>query len=96
MSWDQRFFDPIMLQGRRPLVTLRDAANYITTLPKAAHQAEKWQAGMEPLLLVAENSGPTMFARIGVIQALNRNVERTFDASQKDSHWGKCKLKRDE
>jgi hypothetical protein len=72
VSWDQQSFDPIMLPGRRPLVTLRDAANYITTLPKAGHQAEKWQAAMEALLLVAENSGPTMFARIGVIQALNR------------------------
>jgi hypothetical protein len=36
MSWDQRFFDPIMLPGRKqPLVTLRDAATYIIDLPKA-------------------------------------------------------------
>lgn len=26
MSWDQRFDDPIILPGRQPLVTLRDAA----------------------------------------------------------------------
>jgi hypothetical protein len=26
VSWDQRFFDPIMLPGRKPLVTLHDAA----------------------------------------------------------------------
>jgi hypothetical protein len=34
---------------------------------------------MEALLLVAELGGPTMFARIGVMRALNRNVERVFN-----------------
>jgi hypothetical protein len=50
VSWDQRFFDPIMLQGRKPLITLRDAAHYITKLPKAEHDAEEWQAAMQALL----------------------------------------------
>jgi hypothetical protein len=59
MSWDQRFLDPIMLPGRKqPLVTLRDAAQYITKLPKAEHDADEWQAAMEALLLVAELAGP--------------------------------------
>jgi hypothetical protein len=39
---------------------------------------------------------PTMFARIGVMTALNRDVERVFDPSRKDTHWGRRKLKRDE
>ena len=39
MSWDQQFDDPIVLPGRKPLVTLRDAALYITKLPKAEHDA---------------------------------------------------------
>jgi hypothetical protein len=39
VSWDQQFFDPIILPGRKPLVTLRDAANYIVKLPKAEQQA---------------------------------------------------------
>jgi hypothetical protein len=46
VSWDKRFFDPIILPGRKPLVTLRDAALYITKLPKAEHDAEEWQAAM--------------------------------------------------
>jgi hypothetical protein len=47
------------------------------------------------LILVAEsNGGPTMLARIGVMQALNRHVERVF-TSRKDRHWGKRKLARD-
>ena len=86
MSWDQRFYDPIELPNGRKLITLRDAALYITKLPKAEHDAEEWQAGMEALLLVAEHDGPTMFARIGVMRALNRHVERVFNPDRKDQH----------
>ncbi len=96
MSWDQEFFDPIILPGRKPLVTLRDAAEYITELPKAEHDADEWQDAMQALLLVAEHDGPTMFERIGVMRALNRHVERVFDSSRKEKHWGRRKLKRDE
>ncbi|WP_338075165.1 hypothetical protein [Bradyrhizobium erythrophlei] len=46
-------------------------AEFITKLPKAAHDAPESQAAMEALLLVAELGGPTMFARIGVMRALN-------------------------
>ena len=95
MSWDQRFSDPLTVPGRKPLLTLRDAAVYITKLPRAEHNAEKWQAAMEALLLVAEHDGPPMFARIGVLRALNRHVERVFDPSRKETHWGRRKLARD-
>jgi hypothetical protein len=48
------------------------------------------------LLLVAEsNGGPTMLARIGVMRALNRHIERVFDPSRKEKHWGRRKLARD-
>jgi hypothetical protein len=69
VSWDQRFFDPIILPGRKPLVTLREAALYITKPPKAEHDAEEWQAAMQALLLVAEHNGPPMFARIGITRS---------------------------
>ena len=39
---------------------------------------------------------PTMLARIGVMRALNRDAERVFDPSRKDTHWGRRKLKRDD
>jgi hypothetical protein len=45
--------------------------------------------------LVAEHNGPTMFARIGIMLALNRHVERVFDPTRKPHHWGKRKLARD-
>ena len=35
----------------------------------------------------AEHDGPTMFARIGVMRALNRHVERVFNSDRKDQHW---------
>ncbi len=51
---------------------------------------------MQALLLVAEQDGPTIFARIGIMRALNRNVVREFDSSRKDTHWGRRRLKRDQ
>jgi hypothetical protein len=79
----------------RARAALRDAAQYIMKLPMAEHDAEEWQAAMEALLLVADHDGPTMFARIGIMRALNRHVERVFDPSRKDHHWGRPKLARD-
>jgi hypothetical protein len=51
---------------------------------------------MEALILVVTLGGPTMFARIGLMRALNRHVERVFDPSRKDKHWGRRKLARDQ
>ena len=30
-----------------------------------------------------------MFARIGIMRALNRHVERVFNPDRKDHHWGR-------
>jgi hypothetical protein len=95
VPWSTRFDDPIVLPGGRKLTTLRDAADYITELPKAEAEESEWQAAIEALMLVVELGGPAMFARIGVMRALNRHVERVFNADQKDTHWGKRKLARD-
>ena len=35
--------------------------------------------------------GPPMMARIGVMKALNRHVERYSIPSAKKTHWGKAK-----
>ena len=95
MSWSRRFDEPIPLPRCRRLVTLEDAGNYITKLPKAEHEAKEWQTAMEALILVGETDGPTMFARIGVMRALNRHVERVFNPDRKERHWGRRKLARD-
>jgi hypothetical protein len=83
VSWDQRFFDPIILPGRKPLATLRDAALFLTKLPNAEIDAEEWQAAMQAPLLVADDGGPTMFARIGVMRALHRHKPKAAPAPRR-------------
>jgi hypothetical protein len=36
-----------------------------------------------------------MMARIGVLRAPNRHVQREFNSSRKDTHWGQQKLVQD-
>jgi hypothetical protein len=79
----------------KKLVTLRDAALHITEPPNAENVAKEWQTPMEALILVAELDGPTMFARIGMMRALSRKVEREFNPDRKDPYWGRRKLARD-
>jgi hypothetical protein len=47
-------------------------------------------------MLVVERGGPTMFARIGVLRALNRGHVPEVNPDRKDHHWGKRKLNRDQ
>jgi hypothetical protein len=95
-GWKRRFEESIPLPRGRSLITLEDAGRYITRLPKAEHEAWGWQAAMEALILVATSGGPTLFARIGIMRALNRHVERVFNPDRKDHHWGRRKLARDQ
>jgi hypothetical protein len=74
------------LPDGRTLLTLREAADYITNLPKAEQKLEEWQTAIEALMMAAEDNGLLMHARIGVIRALNRDVERVFKPDRKDRH----------
>jgi hypothetical protein len=96
-GWGREFDEPIALPGGgKKLFRLRDAASYITALPAKESEAPEWQAAIEALMFVAELGGPTMFARIGVMRALNRHHVREFNPSRKDHHWSRRKLKRDQ
>jgi hypothetical protein len=69
-----------------------------TTSRGLARQSMRPRNGRRPLealILVATSGGPTMFARIGIMRALNRNVERVLNPDRKDPHWGRRKLARD-
>ena len=94
-GWFRNFEEPIPLPHGR---TLRTPAR-LRRLHYQASQGRpcntEWQAAMQAPMLVAEHNGPTMFARIGVMKALNRHVERVFNPDRKDHHWGKRKLARD-
>jgi hypothetical protein len=87
-GWKRPFDDAIVLPDGRALLTLEDAGDYITMLPKADQQLDEWQTAIECLMLVVKLGGPTMFARIGIMRALNGHVERVFDPSRKEKHWG--------
>jgi hypothetical protein len=60
-----------------------------------AHEAAHWQAAIEALIMAAEDRGPLLHARVGMLRALNRNVERVFNPDRKDHHWGRRTLARD-
>ena len=96
MTWSRPFEDPIIAPKGKQLVTLQDAATYIMKLPKAEQKLPEWQAAGEALIMAAESRGPLLHARVGMLRALNRNVERVFNPDRKDTHWGRAKLKRDE
>jgi hypothetical protein len=85
MPWSRAFEDPIPLPRGRTLRTLRDAAKYILALPPGkTRQSDEWQAAIEAPLMAAEDRGPLMHARIGLLTALNRHVVREFDSSRKE------------
>jgi hypothetical protein len=95
VSWDRPFDQPVPLPKGAPARTLRDAAAFIRKLPKAEQEAREWQTAIQILIDAAENRAPTMFAKMAIHQAVNRNVVRVFDPTRKDPHWGRQQLKRD-
>jgi hypothetical protein len=56
-KWSREFEDPIELPNGTKLMTLRDAATYITKLPKAELDLEIWQIAVEHLIRIAETGG---------------------------------------
>jgi hypothetical protein len=94
-DWSREFDDPILLPGDRQLVTLRDAADYAMQLSKSEQDSEEWQTAVACLIGAAEGRDFVMHSRIGVLRALNRHVERKFNSSREDPHWGKRKPARD-
>jgi hypothetical protein len=75
-GWKRPFDDPIPLPNGRQLVTLEDAGDYMTRLPQAEQQLGEWQTAIACLIGAAEGRDFLMHARIGVMRAINRHVER--------------------
>jgi hypothetical protein len=70
-GWSRQFHDPIPLPDGGELRTLRDAATFITKLPKREHHAPAWRTAVKALMLVAEHGGDTMLPRIAILRALH-------------------------
>ena len=76
MPWSTPFDEPIKLCGGGKLVTLQQAADHIMKLPADVQQQPCWQTAVENLINAAESGGGwLMFARIGVLRALNDGQE---------------------
>jgi hypothetical protein len=72
MPWSTPFDEPIALRGGRMLTTLQQAADYVMKLPESEQHETRWQTAVENLINAAETGGGwLMFARIGVMRALN-------------------------
>lgn len=71
MPWSRPFDDPVTLPDGRALLTLRDAGQYIASLPKAKHDAPEWLVAAEAVLMAAEDRGPLLHAQVGMLRALN-------------------------
>jgi hypothetical protein len=74
MPWSTPFEEPIRVRGGRELITLQHAADYIMKLPDDIQQQQQWQTAVENLINAAETGGGwLMFARIGMLRALNED-----------------------
>jgi hypothetical protein len=62
------------LLGRKPLVILRDAAQYIIELPEAERESPQWETAIVWLMLVGERGGDPMVPRIAIMKALQREA----------------------
>jgi hypothetical protein len=100
VSWDLEFFTPLPVPGKRkPLVTLRDAVEYMTSLPRDEQNAEHWRPAATLLAIIGERGGCMFLAERAVAFGLRKGVQDAPpepDPAKKTSHWGKRKLKRDE
>jgi hypothetical protein len=76
MSWERPFDQPVPLPSGAPARTLRDAANYIKTLPKSVRDSNEWRIAVHMLIEAAEDRGPMLFAKISILRAVGNDVER--------------------
>jgi hypothetical protein len=97
VSWSRKFSEPVELPDGKRLITLRDAIAWLAkSVPASEHDVPEVQTAAQCVTEAAESNGPMVFARIAMLQAINRHKPRQFTPSRKPHHWGKRKLKRDQ
>src|ERR1700734_1427703 len=69
MAWSTPFDDWIDLPDGRKLITLKDAATYITELPEDERRRQEWQKAARSLLGAAEHQDLLTQAHIDVLRA---------------------------
>jgi hypothetical protein len=86
VSWDKPFDDPIELPDGRVLRSLRDAGEFIQSLPVAVQDQPEWQIAVRALLLVVECNGDPMLVRIGMMRALRADEPMQTAAPAPEAH----------
>jgi hypothetical protein len=81
MSWLRRFDEPIVLSNGKELLTLKDAIVWLAK--ESEHGLKQVQAAAHCVTEAAENNGPMIFARIGMMQAINRHRVKEFPSRAK-------------
>jgi hypothetical protein len=92
MSWDAKFFVPIPMPGKpKPLVTLRDAVKYMTSLPCDEQNAEHGRPAATLLAIIGEKGGCMFFAERAAVHGLRKGVKDRPpepDPTKKTTHLG--------
>jgi hypothetical protein len=70
--WSLTFEDPIPLPDGRELRTLRDAAEYIASLPERENDTPEWRTALTVLMINIEHGGDTTLLRMSIMRALDR------------------------
>jgi hypothetical protein len=91
MSWDSEFAEPIDLPNNVVATTLRQVTAYISELPDAEQNSREWQNARQRVRDAADQVGSIWFARIAIIQALQRDrgnvVRRDFRPRFRKRNW---------
>jgi hypothetical protein len=69
VTWERPFDQPVPLPNSPPARTLRDAANYIRTLPEIERDTRECRLAIQMLIDAAEDRGPMLFAKVGIERA---------------------------
>jgi hypothetical protein len=83
VSWSTYFDAPIVLDDGRELLTLRDAGEYVASLPKSEQDKLHWQTAARELMVAAEHGGIVMLAWIAMRQALQAGKPKPDPATRK-------------
>jgi hypothetical protein len=96
VSWDRAFDQPVSLPSGPPARTLRDAGNYIRTLPKSERDRPEWRLAIHMLIDAAEDRGPMLFAKMGILRATEQHSKSSFglSANASPSRWRKAQTER--
>jgi hypothetical protein len=77
-----------LLDGRK-LRTLKGAIAWLAKeIPNSEHTMPKVQTAARMVTEAAENKGPMIFARMGVLQTIYRHHVQELGTARKPHHWG--------